>query len=93
MRAITGNLIVKQISEETVTNSGIVLSRASAEAHRSIKGEVIATGGSKVLGDKLVPMEAKVGDTVLFDVYKASEYQIEGVTYYKVEENDLFGIL
>lgn len=93
MKAITGNLIVKQINEEAVTNSGIVLSRASAEAHRSVKGEVISTGEKKVLGDKLVPMEAKVGDIVLFDVYKASEYQIEGVTYYRVKEEDLFGIL
>lgn len=91
--ATIGNLIIKPLSkEDTTTKSGIVLT-ATAEQSRSIKGEVIAVGACKVVGGVIMDMQAKVGDTVLFDTYKASDLDFEGEKYHRIEEDKIFGIL
>jgi|GEM_PF-7123363 len=92
-QATTGNLILKPTEKEIKTESGLFIASDSAEISRSIRGEVIATGGKKVLGNQIVNMEAKVGDTVLFDTYKSSELTFEGKVYYKIEEDKIFGII
>ena len=93
-RATCGNLIMKpMVTKEKKTDAGIILPDESAETSRAIRGEVIATGGKKVLGNQLVNMEVKVGDKILFDTYKASEATFNGVLYYKIEEDKIFGII
>jgi len=88
VQATLGNLFLRKMEAgESKTESGIILSTESAETSRSIRGEVLSTGGKKLVGNQLLDMEAKVGDTVLFDVYKASEYQYDGVTYYSISED------
>jgi len=86
-------VVVKPLSEEEVTASGIVLPD-TATKEKPMQGEVVAVGPGKRLDNgTMAPMSVKVGDTVLFTKYAPDEVEIGKETYLVVEEEKILGII
>ena len=72
--------------------SGIIIPE-TVDKEKPAKGEVIAVGLGKYENGKRVPMQVKVGDTVLFSKYGYDEVKIEGIEYYILSESNILGII
>ncbi len=93
IKPIHSNVIVKPITEDEVTKSGIVLPD-TVDKERPEKGEVIAIGEGKLLEDgKRAPMSVKVGDKVMFKKYSPDEVKVDGEEYLVIKEEDIIAIL
>ncbi|HET8851174.1 MAG TPA: co-chaperone GroES [Ktedonobacteraceae bacterium] len=92
LRPLGDRVVVKAISRETVTKSGIVLPDTAKEKPQ--EGEVLAVGPGKVLDNgKRVTLEVSVGQKVLFAKYAGSEVKIDGEEYLILRESDVMGIV
>lgn len=90
-----GDRIVVQPSEkegEKKLASGIIIPE-TIDKEKPAKGEVIAVGPGKYEDGKRVPMQVKVGDTVLFSKYGYDEVKIGDQEYYILSESNILGIL
>lgn len=85
MRAINKYLIVKRSEEETVSNSGLLISKAEEAEMRYQKGVVIAPG--------TLVEHIKEGDSVYFDKVHAFDLKLEGETVTIVQERDIVVVL
>lgn len=72
--------------------SGIIIPD-TVDKEKPAKGEVIAAGPGKYDDGKRVPMQVKVGDTVLFSKYGYDEVKLDGETYYILSESNILGII
>lgn len=92
LRPLGDRVLVKPLPTEEVTRGGVILPDTVKEKPQ--EGEIVAVGSGKVLenGEK-VPMEVKVGDTVLYGKYSGTEIKLDGEEYLIVKENELFGII
>lgn len=88
---LNDRILVKRVKEEEKTAGGIYIPDSAKEKPQ--KGEIVAAGKGKTLEDgKKVPMEVKVGDTVLFGKYSGTELKLEGTEYIMMREEDVLGI-
>lgn len=86
------NHVVLQLEEvEKKTASGIILTEASKETP-SI-GRVIAVGDGKLVDGKLIPLQVKVNDRVVFKKYATTEIRLEGQEYIIISEEDILAIV
>lgn len=93
LKPLFDNIIVKMIEEKEITKSGIVLPD-TIDKEKPQKGEVIATGTGKISTDgKVIPMEVKVGDKVLFRKYSPDEIKVDGEEYLVMTQSDVIAIL
>ena len=93
IRPLYDRIVVKRIdeSQETMRN-GIVIPDSAKEKPQ--EGEVIAVGHGKRSDDgKLVPLDVKAGDRILFGKYSGSDTKVEGTEYLIMREDDVLGIL
>jgi chaperonin GroES len=92
LRPLQDRIIVKRLEEESKTSGGIYIPDTAKEKPQ--KGEIIAVGKGKVTEDgKVLPIDVKVGDTVLFGKYSGTEIKIEGVDYLIMREDDILGVI
>ena len=92
LRPLADRVVVKPKAREEMTRSGIVLPDTAKEKPQ--EGTVIAAGTGKVLEDgSKVPMEVKVGDTVLYAKYAGTEYKIDGEEHLILRESDILAIV
>jgi len=85
-------LLVERIEAETTTAGGIVLPDSAKE--KPIQGKVIAVGEGRRNDDaKIVPLQVKKGDTVLFGKYSGTEVKIDGNDYLIMKEDDVLAIV
>jgi chaperonin GroES len=85
-------VIVKRIEEEEKSKGGIIIPDTAKEKPQ--EGKVVAVGKGKVGEDgKVLPLEVKVNDRVLFGKYAGSEINIEGEEYIIMREDDILGII
>lgn len=92
IRPLRDRLIVKRLTSEEKTKGGIFIPDSAKEKPQ--EGEVIAVGSGKVLPDgKVVPLEVKKGDKVLFGKYAGSEVKVENEELLMMREEDLLGII
>jgi chaperonin GroES len=92
MKPLGDRVIVKALSAETVTKSGIVLPDTAKEKPQ--EGEVLAVGPGKVLDNgKRVKPEIEVGQRVLFAKYAGTEVKQDGQQYLILRESDIMGIV
>jgi chaperonin GroES len=92
IRPLHDRIIVERLEEETTTASGIIIPDSAKE--KPVQGNVIAVGKGKVTEDgKVLPLDVKVGDKVLFGKYSGTEVKIEGNEYLMMREDDVLGVL
>ena len=92
LKPLGDRIIAKATSAEEVTKGGIVLPDTAKEKPQ--EGEVIAVGPGKLLDSgKLVPMDVKVGDKVIFAKYGGTEIKIEGEEFIILRQDDVLAIL
>ena len=85
-------VIVKPAAAEEVTKGGLIIPDTAKE--KPMQGEIIAVGKGKVSEDgKLVAMQVKAGDKVLYGKYSGTEVTIDGDEYLIMRESDIFAII
>ena len=92
IRPLHDRVIVKRLEAETKTASGIIIPDAATE--KPDQGEIVAIGNGKVGDDgKLLPMNVKVGDRVLFGKYSGQAFKIDGQELLTMREDDIIGVV
>ena len=91
-RPLHDRVVVKRLDGEEKTKGGIIIPDSAKE--KPVQGNVIAVGKGKVTEDgKVLPLDVKVGDKVLFGKYSGTEVKIEGNEYLMMREDDVLGVL
>ena len=92
VRPLHDRILVRRTTEEEKTTGGIFIPDTAKE--KPMKGKVVATGKGRVTEDgRVVPLEVKSGDTVLFSKYSGTELKLEGDEYLMIKEDDVLGII
>jgi chaperonin GroES len=92
IRPLHDRVIVKRLDTERKTASGIVIPDNAAE--KPDQGEVMAVGpGKKDDNGKLIPVDLKVGDRVLFGKYSGQAVKVEGDELLVMREEDIMGVI
>jgi chaperonin GroES len=92
IRPLHDRVIVKRVDQERKTASGIVIPDNVAE--KPDQGEVVAVGpGKKDDNGKLIPVDLKVGDRVLFGKYSGQAVKVEGDELLVMREEDIMGVI
>jgi chaperonin GroES len=92
IRPLHDRVIVKRIEEERKSAGGIVIPDTAAE--KPDQGEIIAVGkGKKDDNGKLIAIDVKVGDRVLFGKYSGQTVKVKGDELLVMREEDLMGVI
>ncbi len=92
IRPLHDRIIVKRLEEEEKTKGGIIIPDSAKE--KPMEGKVIAVGNGKKTEDgKIIKMDVKAGDRVLFSKYAGTEVKIDGVEHLIMREDDILGII
>ncbi|MEE4255368.1 MAG: co-chaperone GroES [Desulfuromusa sp.] len=93
IRPLQDRIIVERVEEETTTAGGIIIPDTVSK-EKPQEGKVIAAGKGKVSPEgKVLPLDVKEGDRVLFGKYAGSEIKIDGVEYLIMREDDILGVV
>jgi chaperonin GroES len=92
IRPLQDRVLVKRIQEEEKTKGGIIIPDTAKEKPQ--EGKVIAVGKGKMSDEgKVIPLDVKAGDRILFGKYSGSEVKIDGEEHLIMREEDILGIL
>ena len=92
IRPLGDRILVKRIKEEERTKGGIIIPDTAKEKPQ--EGKVVAVGKGKYDDNgKLIPIDVKAGDKILFGKYSGSEVKIDGEEHLILREDDILGIL
>ncbi len=92
LRPLQDRIIIKRVEQETTTASGLIIPDAAAE--KPDQGQVLAVGNGKVLEDgKVLPLDIKVGDFVLFGKYSGQAVKVDGEELLVMRESDVMAII
>jgi len=92
IRPLHDRIIVERLEEETTTAAGIIIPDSAKEKPQ--QGDVVAVGKGKVTEDgKILPLDVKVGDKVLFGKYAGSDIKLDGKEYLMMREDDVLGVV
>jgi chaperonin GroES len=92
IRPLYDRIVVKRIEEQESTRNGIVIPDSAKEKPQ--EGEVLAVGhGKRLENGKLVALDVKVGDRVLFGKYSGNEVKLDVIEYIIMREDDVLAIL
>ena len=92
IRPLNDKILVKRLEDEGKTKGGIIIPDTAKE--KPMEGEVIAVGkGTRTQDGKLVKMDVKAGDRILFSKYGGTEINIDGVEYVIMREDDILGVI
>lgn len=91
IRPLQDRLVVKRTPEEEKTKGGIIIPDTAKE--KPLEGVVVAVGSGKVLTNgKVVPLDVKEGDKVLFGKYSGTEVKVEGEELVLLREEDVLAV-
>ena len=91
-RPLGDRVLVKRVEEETKTKGGIIIPDTAKEKPQ--EGQVVAVGsGARDDSGKIVPLDVKVGDKILFGKWSGSEVKIDGEDLLIMKESDVLGVL
>ena len=92
-RPLHDRVVVKRIDAEEKTAGGIIIPD-TANLEKPSQGEIIAVGpGGRDESGKLIPIDLKVGDTVLFGKWSGTEVKIDGQDLLIMKESDIMGVI
>jgi chaperonin GroES len=90
-RPLHDRVLIKVLDSEAKTAGGIIIPDTAKEKPQ--EGEVVAVGpGGKTEEGKLLPMDVKIGDIVLFGKWSGTEVKIDNKEYSIMKESDIMGI-
>jgi chaperonin GroES len=91
-RPLHDRVVVRRTEEDTKTAGGIIIPDTAKE--KPMQGEIIAVGpGGRDEGGRLVPLDVKKGDRVLFGKWSGTEVKIDGQDLLIMKESDIMGVL
>src|ERR1044071_8676664 len=91
-RPLHDRVVVKRIEADQKTKGGIIIPDTAQE--KPMQGEVIAVGpGGRDENGKLIPIDVKAGDRVLFGKWSGTEVKIDGHEYLIMKESDIMGVI
>ena len=93
IRPLQDRIIVERVEEETTTAGGIIIPDTVSK-EKPQEGVVVAAGKGKVTAEgKVLPLDVKAGDKVLFGKYAGSEIKVDGKEYLIMREDDILGVV
>jgi chaperonin GroES len=91
-RPLHDRVVVRRIESEEKTKGGIIIPDTAKEKPQ--EGEIIAVGsGARDESGKLIPLDVKAGDRVLFGKWSGTEVKIDGEDLLIMKESDIMGVL
>lgn len=92
VRPLHDRILVRRTPEDEKTAGGLFIPDSAKEKPQ--KGQIIATGKGRVTEDgKILPLEVKAGDQVLFGKYAGTELKLNGEELIMMREEDILGII
>lgn len=91
-RPLHDHVVIERIDPEAKTAGGIIIPDTAQE--KPEQGKVIAVGpGGRDKNGKLIPIDVKVGNRILFGKWSGTEVKIDDVEYLIMKESDIMGVL
>src|SRR5262249_2962899 len=91
-RPLHDRVVVKRIEAEEKTAGGIIIPDTAKEKPQ--QGEVVSVGpGGRDESGKLIPIDVKPGDRVLFGKWSGTEVKLDGIEYLIMKESDIMGVI
>ena len=91
-RPLHDRVVVRRVESETKTAGGIIIPDNAQE--KPMEGEIVSVGsGARDEAGKLVPLDVKAGDRILFGKWSGTEVKIGGEDYLIMKESDVMGIV
>lgn len=91
-RPLHDRVMIRRLEGEEKTKGGIIIPDTAKE--KPMEGEVISVGlGARGEDGKLIPLEVKSGDRVVFGKWSGTEIKVDGEDYLIMKESDIMGIL
>lgn len=92
IRPLHDRVILRRIEQDEKTAGGIIIPDTAKE--KPIQGEVVAVGpGARDESGKLIPLDVKPGDVVLFGKWSGTEVKLSGEELLVMKESDIIGIV
>ena len=92
VRPLHDRILVERIEEEEKTAGGIIIPDAAKE--KPSQGKVVAVGNGKKTDDgKVVQLDVKEGDKILFGKYAGTEIKVDGQEYLMMREDEVFAVI
>jgi len=93
IKPLSDYILIEPIKEEERTKSGILLPE-TVDREKSEQGKVIAVGpGKRTSADKIIPMNVKVGQKILFTKYGPSEIKVDGKEYLIAKQEEILAVI
>ena len=91
-RPLHDRVVVRRITAEEKTKGGIIIPDTAQE--KPSQGEIIAVGpGGRDENGKLIPIDLKTGDRVLFGKWSGTEVKLDGEEFLIMKESDVMGVI
>ena len=91
VKPLHDRIIVKRLEEDEKSKGGIIIPDTAKEKPQ--QGKVVAVGAGKREDGKVLPLDVKAGDTVLFAKYAGTEFKLDGEDHLILREDDVLGII
>lgn len=92
LRPLQDRILIKRVEEKETVKGGIIIPDTAKEKPQ--EGEVVAVGhGKKTEDGKVIPLDVKVGDRVLFGKYSGNDIKIDEQEYLILREDEILGVL
>ena len=91
-RPLHDRVVVERLDSDEKTAGGIIIPDSAQE--KPMQGKIIAVGnGARDDGGRIMPLDVKAGDTVLFGKWSGTEVKIDNEDYLIMKESDIMGVL
>ena len=92
LRPLSDRILVERVAEDEKTKGGIIIPDTAKE--KPAEGKIVAAGNGRMGEDgKLLPMDVKVGDRILFSKYGGTDVKIDGGDYLILRQEDVLGVI
>jgi chaperonin GroES len=91
VKPLHDRIIVKRLEEDDKSKGGIIIPDTAKEKPQ--QGKVIAVGAGRREDGKVLPLDVKAGDTVLFAKYSGTEFKLDGEEHLILREDDVLGVV
>jgi chaperonin GroES len=91
-RPLHDRVVIRRVKEDIKTKGGIIIPENARE--KPVQGEVVAVGpGRRDEAGKLVPIDVRAGETILFGKWSGTEVKIDDEELLVIQESDIMGVI